>query len=90
MRREVQEAISVLQALHKRAQAGGRKGIAMQIKIWIRANKDGDNDKITLRTDHKAESYDTPLIWRYSQKLIAAIERGANGEMVEVENKGEG
>ena len=62
----------------------------MQIKIWIRAPKDGDNDKITLRTDHKAESFDTQLIWRYSQKLIAAIERGANGEMVEVESKGEG
>ena len=71
--------------MHERAQTGGRKGIAVQIKIWIRANKDGDNDKITLRTDHKAESFDTPLIWRYSQKLIAAIERGANGEMVEVE-----
>ena len=62
----------------------------MQIKIWIRAPKDGDNDKITLRTDCKAESFDTPIIWRYSHKLIAAIERGANGEMVEVENKGEG
>lgn len=53
----------------------------MKITIWIRTNADGDNDKITLRTDHKAESSDTPLIWRYSQKLIAAIERGANGEM---------
>ena len=59
----------------------------MQIKIWIRATSDGDNNKITLRTDCKAESFDTPLIWRYSQKLIAAIERGANGEMVEVEGK---
>lgn len=57
----------------------------MKITIWIRANADGDNDKVTLRTDHKPESYDTPLIWRYSQKLIAAIERGANGEMVEVQ-----
>lgn len=57
----------------------------MKITIWIRANRDGDNDKITLRTGHRVESYDTPLIWRYSQKLIAAIERGANGEMVEVE-----
>ena len=53
----------------------------------LRAPQDGDNDKITLRTDCKAESFDTPLIWRYSQKLIAAIERGANGEMVEVESK---
>lgn len=53
----------------------------MKITIWIRTNADGDNDKITLRTDTKAESFDTPLIWRYSQKLIAAIERGANGEM---------
>lgn len=59
----------------------------MKITIWIRTNADGDNDKITLRTDHRVESYDTPLIWRYSQKLIAAIERGANGEMVEVEGK---
>ena len=64
--------------------------MTVKIKIWIRANKDGDNNKITLRTDCKTESYDTPLIWRYSQKLIAAIERGANGEMVEVEGKGEG
>lgn len=56
----------------------------MKITIWIRAPKE-DNGKITLRTDHKPESYDTPIIWRYSQKLIAAIERGANGEMVEVE-----
>ena len=60
----------------------------MKITIWIRTNADGDNDKITLRTDHKAESSDTPLIWRYSQKLIAAIERGANGEMVEAEEEG--
>ena len=64
--------------------------IAVQIKNWIRAPKDGDNDKITLRTDCKAESFDTPIIWRYSHKLIAAIERGANGEMVEVEGKEEG
>lgn len=56
----------------------------MKITIWIRAPKE-DDGKITLRTDHKPESYDTPIIWRYSQKLIAAIERGANGEMVEVE-----
>lgn len=56
----------------------------MKITICIRAKKDDPND-ITLRLDHKAESFDTPLIWRYSQKLIAAIERGANGEMVEAE-----
>ena len=60
----------------------------MKITIWIRTNADGDNDKITLRTDTKAESFDTPLVWRYSQKLIAAIERGANGEMVEAEEEG--
>ena len=66
------------------------QGREMKITIWIRANADGDNDKITLRTYHKAESFDTPLIWRYSQKLIAAIERGANGEMVEVADKKDG
>ena len=56
----------------------------MKITIWIRTNTEGDNNKITLRTDTKAESFDTPLIWRFSQKLVQAIERGANGEMVEV------
>ena len=56
----------------------------MKITIWIRTNADGDNNRITLRTDTKAESFDTPLIWRFSQKLVQAIERGANGKMVEV------
>ena len=57
----------------------------MKITIWIRANADGDNDKITLRTDVKYESRDTPTIGFFGRKLVKAIERGANGEMVEVE-----
>ena len=62
----------------------------MKITIWIRTNADGDNNRITLRTDTKAESFDMPLILRFSQKLVQDIERGANGKMVEVGNKGEG
>ena len=61
----------------------------MKITIWIRAKADGDNDKITLRTDHKAENYDTPVIWRWSRKLVEAIKRGANGDRVEIEEDGE-
>ena len=59
----------------------------MKITIWIRTNADGDNDKITLRTDVKYESRDTPTIATFGSKLVKAIERGAAGEVIEVEGE---
>ena len=59
----------------------------MKITIWIRATPDGDNDKITLRTDVKYESRDTPTIGFFGRKLVKAIERGSAGEVIEVEGE---
>ena len=59
----------------------------MKVTIWIRTNADGDNNKITLRTDVKYESRDTPTIGYFGRKLVKAIERGAAGEVIEVEGE---
>lgn len=61
----------------------------MKITMWIRAKADGDNGKITLRTDLKPESFDTPAIWRFSKKLVNAVKRGANGDRVEITDNNE-
>ena len=45
----------------------------MKITIWIRAQRDNP-DAITLRLDTKFESYDTPVVSRYGNKLAKAIE----------------
>jgi hypothetical protein len=51
----------------------------MKITIWIRAAKDNPRD-ITLRLDTKYESYDTPNVARYGNKLAKAIEGTAEKE----------
>lgn len=51
----------------------------MKITIWIRAKKDDPND-ITLRLDTKFESYDTPVVQRYGNKLANAIAGAAEKE----------
>ena len=45
----------------------------MKITIWIRAQRDNP-DAITLRLDTKYETYDTPVVSRYGNKLANAIE----------------
>jgi len=45
----------------------------VKITVWIRAAKDNP-DAITLRLDTKFETYDTPVVARYGNKLAAAIE----------------
>ena len=56
----------------------------MKVTIWIRS---AGERGATLRLDAKPESYDTPAVQRFGRALIAAIERGANGETVEVEKE---
>ena len=43
----------------------------MKITVWIRPANEGRN--ITLRTDTKLESLDTPVIQNFGRKLEAAI-----------------
>jgi len=47
----------------------------MKITIWIRNNERGEP---TLRTDTKYEDLDTPVIQRYGNKLVNAIESGSD------------
>lgn len=49
----------------------------MKITIWIRPNA---KDEPTLRLDAKNESRDTPLVQRFGNKLIKAIESGGEKE----------
>ena len=44
----------------------------MKITIWIRAQRDNP-DAITLRLDTKYETYDTPVVSRYGNKLANFI-----------------
>ena len=53
----------------------------MKLTIWIRPDKDGN---MTLRTDYKNESADTPNIHRYGHRLLNAIEGGGLGDYTEV------
>ena len=57
----------------------------MKITIWIRAAEKSPR-KVTLRTDAKYESNDTPKICTFGNALLKAIERGAEGETVKVED----
>lgn len=57
----------------------------MKVTIWIRAVPDKPRGA-SLRIDAKPESYDTPAVQRFGRALIAAIERGANGETADVED----
>lgn len=58
----------------------------MKIRILIRAHADNPR-KVSLETDVKYESRDTPTIGFFGRKLVAAIERGAAGEVIEVEGE---
>lgn len=58
----------------------------MKIRILIRADADNPH-KVTLETDTKYESRDTPTISYFGRKLVKAIERGAAGEVIEVEGE---
>lgn len=43
----------------------------MKITIWIRPAEAGK--AATLRTDVKLESYDTPVIQNFGNRLVAAV-----------------
>jgi len=58
----------------------------VKITIWIRASE-GNPRNVTLRTDAKYERRDTPKIVSYGRKLVAAIERGAAGEVIDMEGE---
>ena len=47
----------------------------MKITIWIRPDRDDPTGRgMTMRTDAKFESLDTPVIQRYGRKLLDALE----------------
>lgn len=46
----------------------------MKITIWIRPAKSGRD--MTLRTDAKLETHDTPVIQNFGNRLIAAVKSG--------------
>ena len=46
----------------------------MKLTTWIRPDRDGN---MTLRTDFKYKSADTPNIHRYGHRLLNAIEGAA-------------
>ena len=47
----------------------------MKITIWIRPDRDDPTGRdMTMRTDCKYESLDTPVIQRYGRKLLDALE----------------
>lgn len=51
----------------------------MKVTIWIRAQRDNP-DAITLRLDTKYETYNTPVVARYGNKLANAIESAGEKE----------
>lgn len=53
----------------------------MKLTVWIRADqRDPTGRTITLRTDAKYESLDTPMVQNYGRKLMNAIEGTAEKE----------
>ena len=53
----------------------------MKLTVWIRADqRDPTGHTITLRTDAKYESLDTPMVQNYGCKLMNAIEGTAEKE----------
>ena len=47
----------------------------MKITVWIRPDRDDPTGRgMTLRTDYKFESHDTPVIQHHGRKLLAALE----------------
>ena len=53
----------------------------MKLTVWIRPDqRDPTGRTITLRTDAKYESLDTPMVQNYGRKLMNAIEGTAEKE----------
>ena len=60
----------------------------MKLTIWIRPDqRDPTGRTITLRTDAKYESLDTPMVQNYGRKLMNAIEGTAEKEEEEKQEK---
>lgn len=58
----------------------------MKITVWIRPSADGTRSPV-MRVDSKWESLDTPVIQRYGQKLMNALEGCAGNEEKGTDNE---